>query len=149
MITVPEAVGIAEILLVEDSPSDSGLTIRALQKGRLRNNVSHVTEAEEALRFLRREGEFASRPRPDLILLDLNLPGMNGHDLLQRIKNDTDLMAIPVVVMSSSQRAHDIDEAYRNRANCYVSKPVDAGKFVESVRAIEEFWLMVAKRPRK
>ena len=134
-----------EILLVEDSPHDARLTIEALRDGKLRHNVRHVEEGEEAMAILRREGKEAASPRPDLILLDLNLPGMDGREVLQEIKEDLNLKCIPVVVMSTSRAQRDILQAYNLHANCYVNKPIDIEQFIEAVKKIEDFWLTVVK----
>ncbi|HEY7426724.1 MAG TPA: response regulator [Gemmataceae bacterium] len=136
-----------EILLVEDSPHDARLTIEALRDGKLRNNVRHVEEGEEAMAILRREGKEATSPRPDLILLDLNLPGMDGREVLQEIKEDPNLKRIPVVVMTTSRAERDILQAYNLHANCYVTKPVDIEQFIGAVKKIESFWFTVVKLP--
>jgi chemotaxis family two-component system response regulator Rcp1 len=134
-----------EILLVEDSPHDARLTIEALRDGKLRHHVRHVEEGEEAMAILRREGKEASSPRPDLILLDLNLPGMDGREVLQEIKEDLNLKRIPVVVLTTSRAERDIHQAYNLHANCYVTKPIDIEQFIGVVRKIEDFWLTVVK----
>jgi len=134
-----------EILLVEDSPHDARLTIEALHDGKLPHNVRHVEEGEEAMAILRREGKEAASPRPDLILLDLNLPGMDGREVLREIKADLNLKRIPVVVMSTSRAQRDILQAYNLHANCYVTKPIDIEQFIEAVKKIEDFWLTVVK----
>jgi CheY-like chemotaxis protein len=134
-----------EILLVEDSPHDARLTIEALRDGKLRHNVRHVEEGQEAMAILRREGKEAASPRPDLILLDLNLPGMDGREVLQEIKEDLNLKRIPVVVMSTSRAERDILQAYNLHANCYVTKPIDIEQFIGVVKKIEDFWLTVVK----
>ena len=136
-----------EILLVEDSPTDARLTKEALRDGKLRNNIRHVEEGEEAMAILRREGKEAAAPRPDLILLDLNLPGMDGREVLQEIKEDPDLKRIPVVVMTTSRAERDILQAYNLHANCYVTKPVDVEQFLAAVRQIQDFWFTVVKLP--
>jgi len=136
-----------EILLVEDSPTDARLTIEALREGKVRNNVRLVEDGEAAMAVLRREGDEANAPRPDLILLDLNLPGMDGREVLQEIKDDHDLRRIPVVVMTTSRAEKDILEAYDLRANCYVTKPVDLGQFIGAVHKIQDFWLTVVRLP--
>src|SRR5262249_4353832 len=136
-----------EILLVEDSPHDARLTVEALRDGKVRNNVRVVEDGEEAMAILRREGKDAAAARPDLILLDLNLPGMDGREVLEEIKEDPDLKRIPVVVMTTSRAEKDILEAYNLHANCYVTKPVDVEQFIGAVRKIEDFWLTVVKLP--
>jgi CheY-like chemotaxis protein len=136
-----------EILLVEDSRHDARLTMEALREGKLRNNVRHVEEGEEAMAILRREGKEAAAPRPDLILLDLNLPGMDGREVLQEIKDDPNLKRIPVVVMTTSRADRDILQAYNLHANCYVTKPVDVEQFIGAVKKIQDFWFTVVKLP--
>ncbi len=131
----------SHILLVEDSPTDIMMVREVLEQVGLRNTVHVVEDGMEALRFLRRQGSHAQAPRPDLILLDLNLPGMNGKEVLAEIKADADLRTIPVVILTSSHNEADVDGAYRQWANCYVTKPVDYDDFTETVRRIERFWL--------
>lgn len=131
----------SHILLVEDSPTDIMMVREVLEQVGLRNTVHVVEDGMEALRFLRRQGSHAQAPRPDLILLDLNLPGMNGKEVLAEIKADADLRTIPVVILTSSHNEADVDGAYRQWANCYVTKPVDYDDFAETVRRIEHFWL--------
>jgi two-component system, chemotaxis family, response regulator Rcp1 len=137
-----------EILLVEDSPSDTDLTIEALKEGQIPSNLNHVEDGVEAMEFLRRKNTYANAPRPDLILLDLNLPRKDGRELLEEIKNDPDLRTIPVVVLTTSKDDQDIAQAYQLQANCYIAKPVDFVQFVSVVRAIEHFWLEVATLPQ-
>ena len=137
-----------EILLVEDSPSDIDLTREALEDTRVANNLSVVNDGVEALAFLRREGQYAQAPHPDLILLDLNLPKKDGREVLADIKADEDLKRIPVVVLTTSSAELDIVKSYDLHANCYITKPVDLDKFVEVVRTIDDFWLTVVRLPR-
>jgi CheY-like chemotaxis protein len=136
-----------EILLVEDSPDDADLTIDALRDGRVRNRVTVVDDGVAAMAYLRREGSYAEAPRPDLILLDLNLPRKNGREVLAEIKQDPNLRRIPVVVMTSSDDEKDILTAYNLYVNCYVTKPVDLDQFIKVVRSIEHFWFSVVKLP--
>jgi chemotaxis family two-component system response regulator Rcp1 len=136
-----------EILLVEDSPSDTELTLEALQDFKVRNHVSVVEDGVRALEFLRREGSFAQAPRPDLIMLDLNLPRKDGREVLAAIKADDRLKSIPVVVLTTSRAEQDILQAYQLNANCYITKPVDFNQFLEVVRSIESFWLFVVTLP--
>lgn len=137
----------AEILLVEDNPGDVRLTKEAFRGHRIANRM-HVSETgEDALRFLHGEGEYADAARPDLILLDINLPGISGFDVLQDIKNSEDLRSIPVVILTTSEAEIDILRSYNLHANCYITKPVDFGKFLEVVGSIESFWLMVVALP--
>jgi chemotaxis family two-component system response regulator Rcp1 len=138
-----------EILLVEDSPADVDLTREALEDTKVHNNLSIVSDGVEALTFLRREGEYADAPHPDLILLDLNLPKKDGREVLAEIKADPRLRRIPVVVLTTSEADQDILRSYDLHANCYVTKPVDLDAFVEVVRSIEDFWLAIVKLPRE
>ena len=136
-----------EILLVEDSPSDTELTVEALADGHVGNNLSIVDDGEKALQFLHRQGAYADAPRPDLILLDLNLPRKDGREVLAEIKSDPTLQMIPVVVLTTSGAEQDVQRAYALHANCYITKPVDFRQFVEAVKAIEDFWFTVVKLP--
>ena len=137
-----------EILLVEDSPDDADLTIDALRDGRVRNHVTVVEDGVEAMAYLRaRRADYAAAPRPDLILLDLNLPRKNGREVLAEIKQDPDLRRIPVVVMTSSDDEKDVLAAYNLYVNCYVTKPVDLDQFISVVKSIEHFWFSVVKLP--
>ena len=136
-----------EILLVEDSPGDVRLTQEALKDAKVRNNMYVATDGEEALAFLHREGKHADVPRPDLILLDLNLPKKNGREVLSEIKSNCELMRIPVVVLTTSVAEEDILRAYDLNANCYITKPVDLDQFIRVVKSIEDFWLTIVKLP--
>jgi CheY-like chemotaxis protein len=136
-----------EILLVEDSPGDVGLTIEALKEAKINNNLSVVEDGEKAMEFLHRRGEYVSAPKPDLILLDLNLPRKNGREVLQEVKADPLLRRIPIVILTTSRSDEDIIRAYDLHANCYISKPVDFEKFMEVVKSIEDFWLTVVRLP--
>jgi len=136
-----------EILLVEDSPTEADVTMSALRDGRVRNRVHWVEHGEEALAFMRRQGRHAAAPRPDLILLDLEMPRMNGHQVLAVIKEHPDWKRIPVVIMTSSDSEKDITLAYDRHANCYVTKPLDMDKFIDAVRSIEDFWLSIVRLP--
>jgi len=138
-----------EILLAEDNPGDVKLTEKALQKGNIVNNLHVVNDGVEAMAYLRQEGEYESVPRPDLLLLDLNMPRMDGQEVLAEMKSDDDLRRIPVVVLTSSAAEEDIVESYDLHANAYLTKPVDFSGFVDIVGSIEEFWLKVVKRPPK
>ena len=132
-----------EILLVEDNPADVRLTQEALREGKVKNHLSVARDGEEALAFLRREGE----PRPDLILLDLNLPRRDGREVLKEIKSDPKLQMIPVVVLTTSAADADIIKSYQLHANCYITKPVDLEQFITVVRSIDDFWLAIVKLP--
>jgi CheY-like chemotaxis protein len=136
-----------EILLVEDSPSDTDLTVEALAAAKISNRLSVVEDGVQAMEFLRRQGGYAQAPRPDLILLDLNLPRKDGREVLADIRADEKLTTIPVVVLTTSQAEKDVLHAYALHANCYITKPVDFQQFMEVVRAIEDFWLTVVKLP--
>lgn len=136
-----------EILLVEDSPSDADLTEEALSDGKVLNNLHWVPDGVEALAFLQKQGKYADVPRPDLILLDLNLPKKDGRDVLAHIKADPSLKLIPVVVLTTSAAERDILKTYELHANCYVTKPIDLEQFICVVRMIEMFWLAVVKLP--
>jgi CheY-like chemotaxis protein len=138
---------VIEILLVEDSPSDAQLTIEALLTAKMRNRVSAVDDGVQAMEFLRRQGPYADAPRPDLILLDLGLPRKDGREVLAEIKADESLKSIPVAVLTASRAHLDVVRAYQLDANCYITKPVDVGQFVEVVRSIESFWFMVVTLP--
>jgi CheY-like chemotaxis protein len=135
------------ILLVEDSPSDAKLTLTALKLGKVANEVTHVKDGVEAMEFLRRKGGFAEAPRPDLILLDLNLPRKSGREVLEEVKADAELKVIPVVVLTTSQAEEDILRSYQLHANCYITKPVNFDRFLEVVKSIESFWLSVVVLP--
>src|SRR5262245_27738088 len=130
-----------EILLVEDSHDDAQLTLDALRGGRVRNRVHWVEDGDDALSFLRRAGHHAVAPRPDLILLDLNLPRKNGFEVLAEIKENPHWRRIPVVIMTTSDDEKTIRSAYDKHANCFVTKPMDIDKFMDAVRSIEDFWL--------
>jgi len=135
------------ILLIEDNPGDVRLTKEALREGGSWMELSVVEDGLEAMAFLRREGRYASAPRPDLILLDLNLPQKDGREVLAEIKSDRMLARTPVVVLTSSHADRDICRAYELGANCYVTKPVDLEEFLQVVKAVEDFWLAVAELP--
>lgn len=136
-----------DILLVEDSPGDVRLTMEALADAKISNNITVASDGIEALAVLRKEGQHADAVRPDLILLDLNMPRMDGRELLGIIKEDSDLRNIPVVVLTTSQSENDILESYDLRANCYITKPVDLDQFLVVVNSIQEFWLSIVKLP--
>jgi two-component system, chemotaxis family, response regulator Rcp1 len=136
-----------EILLVEDNPGDVRLTREALKEGKVRNHLYVAPDGVEALRFLRREQGYEDAVRPDLILLDLNLPKKDGRQVLEEIKNDLQLRTIPVVILTSSQAEQDICRAYDLHANCYVTKPVDLDQFITVVKSIENFWFSIVKLP--
>jgi CheY-like chemotaxis protein len=137
-----------EILLVEDNPGDVRLTRDALRDAKVRNNLHTAADGVAAMAFLRREAPHTAAPRPDLILLDLNLPKMNGREVLETIKHDDALKHIPVVVLTTSQAEKDILDSYRLRANAYVTKPVDLEQFLKMIQSIEHFWLEIVKLSR-
>ncbi|WP_420130455.1 response regulator [Longimicrobium sp.] len=136
-----------EVLLVEDNPGDVRLTREALRDGKVHNNLSVAPDGVEALAFLRREGRYADAPRPDVILLDLNLPRKDGREVLEEVKADPSLRNIPVVILTSSEAERDIAQAYALHANCYITKPVDLDQFIHVVRSIEDFWFTIVKLP--
>lgn len=143
----PRTGRVIEILLVEDNPGDVRLTREALREGKVLNNLNVATDGQEAIEFLRREGEFKDVPRPDLILLDLNLPKKDGREILAEIKADESLKRIPIVVLTTSQAEKDIIQSYNLGVNCYITKPVDLDQFIYVVKSIEEFWLTVVTLP--
>jgi chemotaxis family two-component system response regulator Rcp1 len=138
-----------QILLVEDSPSDAKLTLKALSLAKVINEVFHVRDGVEALDFLYQRGTYMDSPRPDLILLDLNLPKKDGREVLEELKRDADLSTIPVVVLTTSKAEQDILRSYQLHANCYITKPVNFERFLEVIQSIEQFWLSVVVLPKK
>jgi two-component system, chemotaxis family, response regulator Rcp1 len=138
---------IVDILLVEDNPGDVRLTEEALQEGKVRINMVSVSDGAEAMDFLRKKGRYPQAFRPDLILLDLNLPKKSGFEVLDEIKKDPDLKSIPVVVLTTSQAEQDIVRSYNLYANAFISKPVDLIQFLSVVKAIQDFWLEIVKLP--
>ena len=138
-----------EILLVEDNPGDVRLTEEALKEGKVINNIHLARDGVEAISFLQRGGKYPNAVRPDLILLDLNLPKKDGREVLMEIKKDDELRRIPVVVLTTSGSEEDIIRTYDYHANCYITKPVDLDQFINVVKSIENFWLSVVKLPQK
>ena len=138
---------LTDILLVEDSPGDARLTREAFADARLDVRLSTVRDGEEAMAFLRRQGDYTEAPRPDLVLLDLNMPRKNGREVLEEIRSDDDLRHLPVVVLTTSNADRDILDCYRHWANCYVVKPMDFERFMEVVQCIENFWLSIVRLP--
>jgi CheY-like chemotaxis protein len=136
-----------QILLVEDNPGDVRLAVEALKHTKVRNQLHVVYDGVEAMSFLRRHGQFVGFPRPDLVLLDLNLPCKDGREVLAEIKQDADLKRIPVVILTSSAAEQDILQAYNLHANCYITKPLDLEQFLKVIRSIEDFWLKVVRLP--
>lgn len=138
-----------EILLVEDSKGDVGLIEEVFEDAKIRNNLRVVEDGEEAILYLRGEGQFSGVLRPDIILLDLNLPKKDGREVLEEIKNDEDLKNIPVVVLTTSKAEVDVLKSYNLHANAYVTKPVDFDQFIKVIKSIEDFWLEVVRLPSK
>ncbi|HEY9834469.1 MAG TPA: response regulator [Stenomitos sp.] len=136
-----------EILLVEDSPSDANLTIREFSKAKIANNLHWVEDGETAMDYLFQQGEFIHVPRPDLILLDLNLPGMDGREVLEEVKSNPHLKCIPIVILTTSNDEQDVLRSYNLNANCYVTKPIDIEQFIHVVQLIKEFWLAAVLLP--
>jgi two-component system, chemotaxis family, response regulator Rcp1 len=136
-----------EILLVEDSPSDAEFTVEALKEAKVRNHLSIAEDGVQAMEFLRQQGKYAQAPRPDLVMLDLNLPRKDGREVLAEMKADDRLRTIPVVVLTTSRAEEDVLRAYQLYANCYITKPVDFQQFLNVVRSIESFWLFVVTLP--
>ena len=145
--STPEHVEMIDVLLVEDDPADVLLIEEAFADNKVRNRLHRVADGVEALRFLRREGEYADAPQPDLILLDLNLPRKDGREVLAEVKADEALRQIPVVVLTTSKAEEDVLRSYKLHANAYVAKPVDFERFIEVVRQIDEFFVTVVKLP--
>ncbi len=139
----------AQVLLVEDNEDDVELTLEALKDSKVRMEVHVVDDGVSALKFLRQQDEYKDKPRPDMVLLDLNLPIMDGREVLKEIREDDDLTDLPVVVLTTSQSEEDILKMYKLHANCYISKPVDFLKFTEIVKQIEGFWLQLVKLPQR
>jgi CheY-like chemotaxis protein len=138
---------LVEILLVEDNPGDVRLTEEAMKEAKMRNNLSVACDGVEAMAFLRQEGEYADAPRPDVVLLDLNLPKKDGRAVLAEIKADPDLRRIPVVILTSSKAEEDVLNSYDLHANCYVTKPGDLEQFIEVVKSVGDFWVQIVKLP--
>ena len=138
-----------EILLIEDNPGDVRLTKEVLKEGKVRNHLQIVGDGVEAMAFLHKENNYAEAPRPDLILLDLNLPKKDGREVLQEIKADHQLRTIPVVVLTTSAADEDILRSYDLAANCYITKPVDLYQFIKVIRSIETFWLTIVSLPQR
>lgn len=136
------------ILLVEDNEGDIVLTMEALKEARIRNTIDVVRDGEEALRYLRKEGTYQNVDTPDLIFLDINLPKVDGTEILSIIKNDDSLKVIPVIMLTTSNAERDIMESYYNHANCYITKPVDIEKFIEVIQTIKSFWISIVTLPK-
>jgi CheY-like chemotaxis protein len=138
-----------EILLVEDNPGDARLTVEAMRDAKVGNHINVVEDGVEAMAFLRREGRYSGSPRPDLILLDLNLPKKDGREVLAEVKADPLLRRIPVVVLTTSRAEEDVLRAYDLHANCYVTKPVGLEQFMQVIKNIDHFWIRVVVLPEK
>lgn len=136
-----------EVLLVEDSPGDVRLTEEALKEGKVRNNLNVVMDGVEAMAYLRRQGPYAAATRPDIVLLDLNMPKKDGREVLAEMKSDDRLRRIPVVILTTSEAEQDILKTYDLHANCYITKPVDLDQFISLVKSVEDFWLTIVKLP--
>jgi two-component system, chemotaxis family, response regulator Rcp1 len=141
--------GVIQILLVEDSPSDVELTIEAMREAKVANELHVVVDGVDAMDFLRRKGQHTKSPRPDLVLLDLNLPRMDGKEVLAAIQADPKLRPIPVAVLTTSKFESDVLRSYELGANCFITKPVGLPEFLEVIQAIEEFWLTIVRLPPK
>jgi len=137
-----------EILLIEDNPGDARLTQEALKAGKIKNNLHIMCDGEEATDFLFKKNKYINAPRPDLIILDLNLPRKNGQEVLAEIKNDENLKSIPVIILTISKSEEEIIKSYNLHANCFLTKPIDLNKFFEVVKSIEDFWLTLVKLPK-
>jgi len=136
-----------DILLVEDSPSDVLLTREALRDARIANDLSVARDGEDAMDYLRQQGAHADKGRPDIVILDLNLPRMDGREVLREIKSDESLRRIPVVVLTTSSSDQDVGECYDSHANCFLTKPIDFEEFIDVVRSMEHFWISVVRLP--
>jgi len=146
-VSLRSAPDVFNILLVEDNPGDARLAQEALKEGRMSSRLAVVVDGVEGMSYLRREGEYADAPRPNLVLLDLNLPRKDGRQVLAEMKADPDLRRIPVVVLTTSQAEQDITRCYDLHANCYITKPVDLDRFIAVVKSIEEYWCSVVTMP--
>ncbi|TDO29136.1 response regulator [Sediminibacterium goheungense] len=138
-----------EILLVEDNEGDIRLTIEAFKEAKIRNQIKVVRDGEEALDYLKKQGRYTGVPSPDIILLDINLPKIDGKEVLGTMKKDPILKTIPVIMLTTSSAESDVQESYENHANCYVIKPVDLNKFMDVIRSIEDYWISIVKLPGK
>jgi chemotaxis family two-component system response regulator Rcp1 len=136
-----------DILLIEDNPADVRLTLEAFKEGKVNNTLHVVGNGEDAIAFLKQEGKYSNAPRPDIILLDLNLPKKDGREVLEEIKNETSLKRIPVIILTTSKAEEDILKTYNLHANCYINKPVDVDEFITIAKSIENYWLAIVKLP--
>ena len=147
--TANQTVKQIEILLVEDNEGDMGLVEEVFQEAKIMNNLNIAEDGEEAMLFLHKKGKFSNVPSPDIILLDLNLPGKDGREVLKEIKEDNELKRIPVVILTTSKAEEDILKSYNLHANSYITKPVDFDQFIRVIKSIENFWLDIVKLPSK
>ena len=138
-----------DILLVEDNPGDARLALESLKESKIRNTIHWVQDGLEAMKFMHRQGSYENAPRADLILLDLNMPKMDGREVLAEIKSDDELKRIPVVIFTISKAEEDILKAYDLHTNCYITKPLDLDRFLKVIQSIEDFWLTIVRLPRK
>lgn len=145
----PQMLNAIDVLLVDDDPGDTLMIREAFEHNKVKNALECVADGVQAMQYLRREGEYANAPRPDLVLLDLNLPRKDGREVLAEIKNDPELATIPVVVLTTSHAEEDVLKSYQLHANAYVTKPVDFERFIEVVRQIDEFFVTVVKLPHQ
>jgi CheY-like chemotaxis protein len=145
--TTNQTVKQIEILLVEDNEGDIGLVEEVFQEAKIMNNLNIAEDGEEAMLFLHKKGKFSNVPSPDIILLDLNLPGKDGREVLKEIKEDNELKRIPVVILTTSKAEEDILKSYNLHANSYITKPVDFDQFIRVIKSIENFWLDIVKLP--
>lgn len=136
-----------DILLVEDNPADIRLTMEAFKEGKFLSKFNVVTDGEEAINYLQKKGKYGNAIRPDLILLDINLPKKDGKEVLLEIKNDENLKSIPVIILTTSKSEEDVLKTYNLHANCFITKPVELDKFIEVAKSIEDFWLTIVKLP--
>ena len=142
-----DGAGEADVLLVEDNPGDARLTREAFREGRIRTSIHVASDGVEAMEFLQQRGEYEDAPRPDIVLLDLNLPRKNGDEVLEEMNDDPDLESIPVIVLTSSSAEEDVERLYDLKANAYLTKPVDPDEFIETVQTLEQFWLSIVRLP--
>ncbi|MDM8533528.1 response regulator [Clostridiaceae bacterium HSG29] len=142
-------VDVVEILLVEDNPGDQRLTVEALREGKIKNNLNIVSDGESAIKYLKKEGKFSEVVKPDLILLDLNLPKKDGREVLSIIKSDINLKRIPVVILTTSNADKDVIDSYNLNVNCYITKPVDFDQFTNIVKQIGQFWFEIVRLPNE
>ena len=147
MIATEVKVNVINILLVEDNAGDRRLTVEALKEAKICNELHAVSDGAAAMAFLRRQGKYVDAPRPGLVLLDLNLPKMDGREVLKEIKQDLSLKSIPVVILTTSDAEEDIIKTYDSHANCYITKPVDFEQFMKVVRSIQDFWVTIVQLP--